>query len=87
MPANKHKRKASAHAQSKTAKNAPQSGLITAKPKTFVRIGMFFVAIGTYLLAFESQNDAMFGFAMLALIAGGGTAIYATMAMPKKNSH
>lgn len=83
MPTNKHKRKASAHSKPKIAKSA-QPGLVTSHPKVFVLIGLFFVAVGMYLLTFESQDDAMFGLAMLSLIAGVVTAIYAKIAITKK---
>ncbi len=86
MPTNKHKRKASAHAKSKAVKDFPSSGLITSHPKHFVLVGMLFVALGAYLLVFEAQNDAMFGFAMLSLIAGLVITIYANFAMPKKKA-
>lgn len=87
MPINKHKRKASKHSKPKAAKSAQQSGLITSHPKIFVLIGLFFVALGTYLLTFESQDNAMFGVAMLSLIAGGLTAIYAKIAVPKTKTN
>ncbi len=83
MPTNKHKRKASAHSKAKIAKSA-QPGLVTSHPKVFVLIGLFFVAVGMYLLTFESQDDAMFGLAMLSLITGVVTAIYAKIAITKK---
>lgn len=84
MPTNKHKRKASAHPKTKTAKISQAPGLITAHPKLFVLIGLIFVALGMYLLAFEAQDNAMFGLAMLALIAGVVTTIYANFAVAKK---
>jgi len=83
MPTNKHKRKASAHSKPKTV-NSAKPGLVTSHPKVFVLIGLFFIAIGMYLLTFESQDDAMFGLAMLSLIAGVVTAIYAKIAITKK---
>jgi hypothetical protein len=84
MPTNKHKRKVSTHAKPKSAINAQSTGLITSHPKAFALIGLFFIALGGYLLAFESNNDAMFGVAMLSLVAGTVTTIYANFAMPKK---
>ena len=84
MPTNKHKRKATTHVKSKAIKRAQSSGLITAHPKVFVFIGAFFVALGIYLLAFKGQDNAMFGLAMLALIAGVVTIIYANFAAPTK---
>ncbi|PKG80693.1 hypothetical protein CXF85_21485 [Colwellia sp. 75C3] len=84
MPTNKHKRKASSHVKSKSVKSIQSSGLITSHPKVFVLGGLSFVALGIYLLAFESQNNAMFGVAMLSLIAGVVTTIYANFAVPKK---
>jgi len=84
MPTNKHKRKASAHSKTKAVKSFQSSGLITSHPKVFAIAGLLFVALGLYLLAFESQNNAMFGVAMLSLIAGGATTIYANFAVPKK---
>jgi hypothetical protein len=84
MPANKHKRKATAHSKSTTAKSVKSYGLIAAHPKRFKALGFFLVALGIYLLAFESQDNAMFGLAMISLIAGVATAIYANFAVPKK---
>ncbi|NQY88049.1 MAG: hypothetical protein HRT51_09940 [Colwellia sp.] len=82
MPTNKHKRKASAHAKPKTVK-AP--GLITSHPKAFILVGLLFVAISMYLLTFQAQDNAMFGLAMLSLIAGVVLVIYAKIAVTKKN--
>lgn len=83
MPTNKHKRKASAHTKNKAVKSIHSAGGITSHPKVFFLGGLFFVALGIYLLAFESQNNAMFGLAMLSLIAGVVTTIYANFAVPK----
>ncbi|MFT5636176.1 MAG: putative membrane protein [Cognaticolwellia sp.] len=83
MPTNKHKRKASAHATPRTVKNAKSSGLIWLHPKIFIFIGLFFVALGIYLMAFEAQSNAMFGVAMLLLVTGTATTIYANFAVPK----
>jgi uncharacterized membrane protein len=84
MPTNKHKRKTAAHAKPKAAKYALSSRLITLHPKAFISVGLLFVALGLYLLAFEAKNNAMFGVAMLSLIAGTATTIYANFAMPNK---
>ncbi|MEH6471213.1 MAG: hypothetical protein V7752_08185 [Halopseudomonas sp.] len=84
MPRNKHKRKASARSKPNTAKSVKPSGVITSHPKVFVLIGFFFVALGVYILVFKSQGNAMFGFAMLSLIVGMVTAIFANFAVPKK---
>ncbi|TWX69276.1 hypothetical protein [Colwellia sp. C1TZA3] len=81
---NKHKRKTAAHTKTKVAKYALSSRLITLHPKVFISLGLFFVALGLYLLAFEAKNDAMFGAAMLSLIVGTATTIYANFAIPKK---
>lgn len=86
MPANKHKRKASAHTRSKTSKNAQSPRLISLHPKVFIFIGLFFVALGIYFMAFEAQSNAMFGVAMLLLVAGTATTIYANFAVPKKSN-
>jgi len=86
MPTNKHKRKASAQPKSKAAKRVQSSGLITSHPKVFALVGWFCVALGIYLLAFESQTNAMFGLAMLSLVVGVVTTIYANFAVPKKNT-
>lgn len=83
MPTNKHKRKATSHVKTTSAKTAP-ADLISSNPKAFAIIGLFFVALGAYLLAFESQNNAMFGVAMLSIIAGGATTIYANLTVARK---
>jgi hypothetical protein len=84
MPTTKHKRKASAHSKPKTVKKDHSTGLISLHPKAFVLSGCFLIALGGYLLAFESQNNAMFGIAMLTLMVGMITTIYANFAIPKK---
>jgi dolichol kinase len=84
MPTNKHKRKTAAHTKPKAAKYALSSRLLTLHPKAFISLGLFFVTLGLHLLAFEAKNNAMFGVAMLSLIAGTATTIYAKFAMPKK---
>lgn len=86
MPTNKHKRKASAHSTPTIGKNAQPTGLIISHPRVFVSVGLFLIALGIYLLAFKSQDNAMFGFAMLSLIVGGVTTIYAKFAVPKKKN-
>tara|TARA_B110000238_G_C15887063_1_gene336050 strand:+ start:363 stop:626 length:264 start_codon:yes stop_codon:yes gene_type:complete len=85
MPTNKNKRKAHTHSKPNVVQNTQRPGLITSYPKVFVSVGLFFVALGFYLLTFESQNNAMFGLAMIALIAGVVTTLYAKIAIPKKN--
>ena len=85
MPTNKNKRKAYTHYKTNPVKNTEQPGLITSHPKAFFLVGLFFVALGIYLLTFESQDNAMFGLAMIFLIAGVVTTIYANIALPKKN--
>jgi hypothetical protein len=83
MPTNKHKRKASAHNKSKKLKNAQTPGLITSHPKIFIYVGLFFIALGAYFMAFEAQSNAMFGLAMLLLVSGAATSIYANFSVPK----
>ena len=85
MPTNKHKRKASAHNKSKTLKNAQTPGLISTHPKVFIYLGLLFVALGIYFMAFEAQSEAMFGIAMLLLVSGAATTIYANFAVPKSS--
>ena len=86
MPTTKHKRKASTHSRSKTVKSSQPPGLIASHPKAFVFVGLFFVALGLYLLAFESQYNTMFGLAMLSLITGVVTTIYANFSVSKKKA-
>ena len=83
MPTNKHKRKVSAHTKPKTAK---PPGLITLHPKVFILVGLLFVALSMYLFTFEYQDDAMFGLAMLSLIAGVVLVIYAKITVTRKNN-
>lgn len=82
MPTNKHKRKASAHSKVKAAK---PPGLIASHPKAFGLIGLFLVAVSIYLLVFESQDNAMFGLAMLSLVTGVVLAIFAKMTVTNKS--
>ncbi|MEI6894930.1 MAG: hypothetical protein V5789_09955 [Colwellia sp.] len=84
MPTNKHKRKASAHTKPKAAKPL---GLISSHPKVFTLVGVFLVAVSLFLLIFESQDNAMFGLAMIALITGVMLVISAKIAITKKNNY
>jgi len=84
MPITKHKRKASAHSKANKVKNGQSSGKISSHPKAFVLVGWLLVTLGIYLLAFESQNNALFGVSMLCLVVGMLTTIYANFAIPKK---
>ncbi len=87
MPANKHKRKASSHAKSRTAKNTQPPGFIASHPKYSFWLGLFLVTVSMYLLAFESQNNAMFGLAMLALIAGVAVTVFAKISLTNKSKN
>jgi uncharacterized membrane protein len=82
MPKNKHKRKASAHATHKTKKTP---GLITSHPKRATLVGLFLVMVSVYLLIFESQDNAMFGLAMISLIIGMILGISVKMTATKKD--
>jgi hypothetical protein len=84
MPKNKHKRKASAHSKPKATK-AP--GLITRHPQVFLLIGGLLFALSIYLLTFKSQDNAMFGLAMLSLISGVILTISAKMSVTKENTN
>lgn len=84
MPTKKHKRKASSHAKSKVLKHTKSTGLIAAHPKIFLVVGLSFIILGLVLLMFKSYDNAVFGLAMLALIAGVVTTIYANFAVPRK---
>lgn len=84
MPTNKHKRKAVAHNKSKKLKHTQTAGLISSHPKIFIYGGLLFSVLGVYLMAFEGQSNAMFGLAMLLLVIGTATAIYANFTVPKK---
>lgn len=86
MPTTKHKRKTTPHSKSKTVKRTQSAGVITSNPKVFITLGLLFVVLGVYLLAFESHDNAMFGVAMLSLIAGIVTVVYAKLTAPKKNT-
>jgi uncharacterized membrane protein len=86
MPKNKNKRKASTHTKSKKIIHTQSSHGILQHPKLSVSLAIFFIGLAVYLLAFESQDDAMFGFAMLSLIVGIATAIYTNLAVAKKKA-
>ncbi|MBA6265308.1 MAG: hypothetical protein V7780_06445 [Colwellia sp.] len=86
MPTNKHKRKASAHSKSHTGKNIHPKGLVISHPKIFIFVGLLLVTLSLYLLAFESQDNALFGLAMLSLIVGVVTTFYANFTLSKKKS-
>lgn len=83
MPNNKHKRKAAVHNKSKKLKHTQKAGLISSHPKIFTYGGLFFIALGVYFMAFEGQSNAMFGIAMLLLVTGTATAIYANFTISK----
>jgi uncharacterized membrane protein YiaA len=86
MPANKQKRKASAHAKSNKANRVQSTGLMATHPKIFFLIGLFLLTLGIYLLTFKSQDNAMFGLAMISLLTGGVTAFYAKFTLAKNQS-
>ncbi len=86
MPRNKHKRKAVSHAKPKSLKRLKSKGVMASHPKVFVLLGLLFVALGVSLLVFKSQYNAMFGFAMLSIIVGSVTAIFASFSVPKKKT-
>lgn len=87
MPTNKHKRKASSHVKAKSVKSSKVFGLVTSHPKAFICFGMLFVVFALYLLTFKSQDNAMFGLAMLSLLTGIVTTFYANIALPKKKAN
>ncbi len=82
MPTSKHKRKASARTKTKLAK---PPGLVALHPKLSIFFSILLIVISMYLLAFQASDNAMFGLAMLSLIAGVGLTIAAKMAITKKN--
>ena len=84
MPTNKHKRKATSHAKPKIKKT---TGLISLHPKGSFLVGLLILALSVYLLIFKSQDNAMFGLAMISLISGAYLAIFAQMALTKNNKH
>lgn len=84
MPTNKHKRKATAHAKTKTTQSV---GLIASHAKMFTYIGLFLMAISIYLFAFESQRNAMFGLAMLSLISGVALTFFAKISATTKSKN
>ena len=86
MPRHTHKRKASAHTKSKTAKNVRPSGLRTSNPKVGVFLGLFFVALGAYIQVFQSHGNAMSGIAILSIIVGVVTVIIARFSVPRKKT-
>lgn len=81
MPTKKHKRKSSAHSKPKVVKPA---GLITSHPKAFTLIGLLLVVVSMYLLTFESQDNAMFGLAMITLVSGMVLTISTQLTATKK---
>jgi uncharacterized membrane protein len=87
MPTNKHKRKAAAHPKYNKVNRAKSTGLIVSHPKIFVVVGLLLVTLGVYLLTFKSQDNAMFGIAMLSLLAGIVTTFYAKFTLAKNKSN
>jgi uncharacterized membrane protein YiaA len=83
MPANKQKRKASAHTKSNKANRVQSTGWMATHPKMFFLMGLFLVTLGIYLLTFKSQDNAMFGLAMISLLTGVVTAFYAKFTLAK----
>jgi len=86
MPANKHKRKASAHAKSNKANRVQSTGLMASYPEMFFLLGLFLVTLSIYLLLFKYQDNAMFGLAMISLLTGGVTTFYAKFTLTKNKS-
>ncbi|NQZ23614.1 MAG: hypothetical protein HRT53_16370 [Colwellia sp.] len=87
MTKTKHKRKASSHSKANKVKKAQSPGLIALYPKVFVLLGLFFIALGISLLAFKPQDNAIFGLAMLAILAGVVISFYAKFPVTKNNTH
>ena len=83
MPTNKHKRKASAHPKYNKGNRAQSTALMVSHPKIFFAVGLCLVMLGVYLLTFKSQDNAMFGIAMLSLLAGIVTTFYAKFTLAK----
>jgi uncharacterized membrane protein len=83
MTRNKHKRKASVHSKSKKVKGTQSLGLIALHPRIFVLIGLIFIALGISLLAFKSQDNAMFGLSMLSILSGVVISFYAKFPVAK----
>jgi hypothetical protein len=49
-------------------------------------VGLFLVILGLYLLAFKSQDNAMFGLAMISLLTGIVATFYAKITLAKSKS-
>jgi uncharacterized membrane protein len=87
MARNKHKRKASVHSNTNKVKGTQSLGLIALHPKIFVLIGLLFIALGISLLAFKSQDNAMFGLSMLSILAGVVISFYAKFPATKRKTN
>jgi hypothetical protein len=87
MPTSKNKRKASTHAKAKKSKIEKSPGLITKNPKFFGIVGVLLVLLSSYLLLFKSQDNAMFGLAMLSLISGVAFTVLAKISVSKSNTN
>lgn len=84
MPTKKHKRKASVQTKPKTQKPV-QQGVIASNPQLFFVIGLCLVAVSLYLFAFKAHIDAMFGLAMLSLVAGVALSFFAKISLKKNH--
>ena len=88
MPGNKHKRKAVSkikHKQKSTTV-VKSSGLVTSHPVAFIFVGLSLIVLGLFFIITDIQDSAMFGLALIMIIAGVATAIYANFALPKKKN-
>lgn len=87
MPTNKRKRKAATQSnrKHKGERKVKSPGLVTTYPTAFLYLGFFLIATGLYIFITEFQNSAKFGFAMILILFGIGTAITAKLALPEKH--
>ena len=85
MPANKHKRKITKHAKKsdKAEQVVKGTGMLSTYPVAFIVLGLCLLISGIYFLLTGMQNNAMFGIAMLLIISGTATAVFANLALPK----
>lgn len=87
MTKNKHKRKASVNPKPNKLKGTQSLGVIALHPKIFVVIGLLFIALGISLLAFNPQDNAMFGLSMLSIFIGVVISFYAKFPVTKRKTN
>jgi len=87
MTRNKRKRKRSKSSNPNQVNKTPSPGLMALYPKVFFLLGLFLIVLAVLLLAFYSQDNALFGLAMLTFVTGVAISFYAKFPIGKNKTN